>query len=115
MCYHSFHRGSNMADAVTFKATMHDQLRRLSQQRLAIKQAFGQLNPKEKRIVVIAVIVVLLAVGFVISWQTHGGQKSSFVGAFLNGGNVPASIIAAGPIEPWEVVAVVRKSPGRSV
>src|SRR6516225_4953904 len=106
MCYHSFHRGSNMADAVTFKATMHDQLRRLSQQRLAIKQAFGQLNPKEKRIVVIAVIVVLLAVGFVISWQTHGGQKSSFVGAVLKRGNVTASITAAGTIEPVEVVDV---------
>jgi HlyD family secretion protein len=95
-----------MADAVTFKATMHDQLRRLSQQRLAIKQAFGQLNPKEKRIVVIAVIVVLLAVGFVISWQTHGGQKSSFVGAVLKRGNVTASITAAGTIEPVEVVDV---------
>jgi HlyD family secretion protein len=95
-----------MADAVTYKTRLHDQLCRLGEQRIAVAHAFAELNPKNKRIVIVAIAVFVLAVGTAVWWLARSDNGSSFVTAVIKRGNVTASITAAGTIEPLEVVDV---------
>jgi HlyD family secretion protein len=90
-----------MADDVTFKARFQDQLRRLSEQR-----SDRTMNLNGKRIVLIAVAVLVLGFGTVVWWQMRADNSSPFTVAIVKRGSVTSTIAAAGTIEPVEVVDV---------
>jgi HlyD family secretion protein len=94
-----------MADGVTYKTRLVHQLERFGEQLSGIEHAFGHMNPKQKRIVLLGAVALIVGIG-VFAWQARGSGKSSFVTTIVKRGNVTASITAAGTIEPLEVVDV---------
>jgi HlyD family secretion protein len=63
------------------------------------------MNSKQKRIVLLAIIILIVGLGF-LWWQRSRAGGSSFVTAVVKRGNVIATITASGTIEPLEVVDV---------
>ena len=94
-----------MADGVTYKSRVLYRLERLGEQLKPVEQAVRQLNPKEKRIILIA-ILILIAGLVTFWWQARANSKSSFVTVAIKRGSVTSTIAAAGTIEPVEVVDV---------
>ena len=94
-----------MANAVAFKSRVLHRLERFGQQLKPVENAFGHMNPKEKRIVLLGIAVLIVAAGILWS-QTRGSGNSSFVSAVVKRGNVASTITASGTIEPQEVVDV---------
>jgi HlyD family secretion protein len=94
-----------MADGVTYKSRLLYRLERFGEQLKPVEQVVGQMNPKERRIIVVAILI--LVVGLVTFWwQAHANSQSSFVTAAIKRGSVTSTIAAAGTIEPVEVVDV---------
>jgi HlyD family secretion protein len=94
-----------MADGVTYKSRLLYRLERFGERLKPVEQAVGQMNPKEKRIILVAILILI--VGLVTFWwQAHANSKSSFVTAAIKRGTVTSTIAAAGTIEPVEVVDV---------
>src|SRR5260370_15560691 len=94
-----------MANGLTYKSRLLYRLERFGDELKPVEQAVGQRNPRERRIILVA--IVILVVGLVTFWwQAHAGSKSSFVTAAIKRGSVTSTIAAAGTIEPVEVVDV---------
>jgi HlyD family secretion protein len=94
-----------MAEGVTYKSRLLYRLGRFGEQLKPVEQAVGQINPRERRIILVAILI--LVVGLVTFWwQAHASSKSSFVSAAIKRGSVASTIAAAGTIEPVEVVDV---------
>jgi HlyD family secretion protein len=94
-----------MADGVKYKSRLLYRLERFGEQVKPLEETVGQMNPKKRRIILVAILV--LVVGLVTFWwQAHANSQSSFVTAAIMRGSVTSTIAAAGTIEPVEVVDV---------
>src|SRR5215468_3706364 len=95
-----------MADSVAYRSRAFTRLERVGERFNGVQQAFGRMNPKNQRALLVLIGIVVIAVAVTVWWYTHTGNSSSFATVPVQRGNVTASITAAGTIEPLEVVDV---------